>query len=79
MERTKLHKLMNECGITDTALARESGVSLRHVNYIKLAEREPTRLVMARLLAACRRLSNRRQLSITDIFDFSVPRDRRAA
>ena len=70
MERTKLHRFLETVGINNTELARESGVSLRHVDYVKRGEREPTRPVMAAILSACRRLAKRRDLAITDLFDF---------
>jgi hypothetical protein len=70
MERTKLHQFMDAHGITDTALAKESGVSIRHVKYIKHAEREPTRPFMVAILDACRRLSGCKALPITDLFNF---------
>lgn len=77
MERTKLHRFMDANRITDTALSHESGVSVRHVKYLKLGEKEATRPKMVAILAACQRLSGK-AVAVTDIFDFSVPRSRRA-
>lgn len=65
---------MDDHRITDTELARESQVSVRYVNYVKLGEKDPRRQYMARLLAACQRLTNRRSVRITDLFDFEERR-----
>lgn len=61
---------MERHDITDTALSRESRVSVRHVNYVKLGEKEPSRRTIAALLAACRRLT-KRSIHVTDLFDFN--------
>lgn len=79
MERTKLHQFMDANGITAQSLSVESGVSLRHISYIKLGRREPTRPYMAAILFGCRRLAGRKQVSITDLFDFAAPRRARKA
>ena len=78
MERTKLHQFMDRYAITDTELARESGVSIRFINYVKLGEKEPRRPYMAAILAACQTLTGKR-VAITDLFDFSDPRLKEAA
>jgi hypothetical protein len=70
---TKLQRFMERFGITDTALSRESRVSIRQVNYVKLGEKEPTRRTIAALLAACRRLT-KRSIAVTDLFDFNEER-----
>jgi predicted transcriptional regulator len=73
MQPTKLQKFMERNGITDTALSRESRVSVRQVNYIKLGEKDPRRDTIAAILAACRRLSGR-PIAVTDLFDFAEPK-----
>lgn len=70
MARTKLHRFMDESGINDTELSRESGVSIRQVNYIKLGEKEPRLSTMTALFDACRRLTGRKSLRVTDLFNF---------
>jgi predicted transcriptional regulator len=70
MTRTKLHVFMDTTGVTDTELSRESGVSVRHINYIKLGEKEPRRATMAAILEACRRITGKKSVRITDLFDF---------
>ena len=73
MERTKLHRFMDAAGVSDKALSRESGVSLRHISYIKLGEVEPTRPKMAAILRGCQKLTGKKVV-ITDLFDFRAPR-----
>lgn len=65
-----MHTFMEKSGLTNEQLAFAAGISVRHVVYIRRGEREPTRPKMAAILNACRRLANRRRLSITDLFDF---------
>lgn len=70
MARTKLHRFMDERGITDTDLAQKSGISVRQVNYLKLGEKEPRLSTMIALLTATRRITGR-SVRVTDLFDFS--------
>jgi predicted transcriptional regulator len=72
MQLTKLHRFMDVNHVTDTDLAKESGISVRHVNYIKLGHKEPTRPRMAAILAACQKLTGKRAIEITDLFDFTM-------
>ena len=71
MERTKLHRFMEGAEISNPRLADESGVSLRQIINIKQGEQEPTRGTMAAILIACRRITGRRNIAITDLFDFT--------
>jgi predicted transcriptional regulator len=80
MPRTKLHAFLERAKITDTALSQKSGVSLRHIAYIKTGEQEPTRPKMAAILTACRSLTKDQSIDITDLFDFDrATRRRRSA
>lgn len=74
MARTKLHQFMDDHEITNTELSREAGVSVRYVDYVKLGQMEPRRHKMALILDACRRLTNRKSIRITDLFDFDEER-----
>jgi len=71
MQRTKLRRFMEANDITNRALSEASGVSLRNVVYLKAGVTDPTRGKMAAILMACRQLSGRRRVAITDLFNFS--------
>jgi predicted transcriptional regulator len=76
MPRTKLRTFLERENIPDTELARVSGASRRSIGYIKNGQQEPTRGRMAAILAACRKITQKR-LVITDLFDFDTARKTR--
>jgi hypothetical protein len=65
---------MDANGITDTVLSRAAEISVRYVSYVKLGEKEPRRPYMAAILEACREITGRKNIVITDLFDFEVSR-----
>jgi predicted transcriptional regulator len=71
---TRLHRFMDRNRITDTVLSRTSGVSVRQVNYLKLGQHDPRLGTMVAILNACRTLTNRRNVLITDLFNFDTER-----
>lgn len=79
MARTKLHEFMEREGITDIALVRESGLSPRHISKVKLGHSDATSTSIGAILDAARRLTGRKAIRVTDLFEFEQSRERKAS
>jgi hypothetical protein len=70
---TRLQVFVTANQIRSSTLAREAGISRRHLLDIRKGIAEPTRNVMTELARACSRLV-RRPVSASDLFDLREKR-----
>ena len=65
---TRLEAFMNSRGIRPMALARASGYSRQYLLRVRKGRAEPSRLVIAAIVDACRKLSHE-PVKAADLFD----------
>ena len=65
---TRLEEFIRSRGIKPALLARESGYSRQQLHRIRMGRSQPTAQRMARIVAACRRLSHETVRAV-DLFD----------
>jgi hypothetical protein len=64
---TKLEAFIKTNGIRPAHLAREAGISRKHLFWLRMGRAEPTRIMMIRIAAGCSHIL-RRNVQVPELF-----------